>query len=99
MRGRLLDRTTHPLVTGPDTVLAAFLTVGATPSHTQGNVRVTAKIVPEHTILTARRGKDNRGLWRIGRQDIEYYVSEAYRRTAERIAAGELMDDGEQDAE
>lgn len=29
-----------------------------------------------------------RGLWRIGRRDIEDYVSEAYRRTAERIAAG-----------
>jgi hypothetical protein len=62
-------------------------------------VRVTAKIVPEHTILTARRGKDNRGMWRIGRQDVEYYVSEAYRRTAERVAAGELMDEEEPDAE
>jgi hypothetical protein len=55
--------------------------------------------VPEHTILTARRGKDNRGMWRIGRQDVEYYVSEAYRRTAERVAAGELMDEEEPDAE
>lgn len=40
-----------------------------------------------------------RGLWRIGRQDIEDYVSEAYRRTAERIAAGEIEDDGDQDSE
>lgn len=31
-----------------------------------------------------------RGMWRIGRQDVEDYVAEAYRRTAERIAAGEL---------
>jgi excisionase family DNA binding protein len=36
-----------------------------------------------------------RGVWRIGRQDIEDYIAEAYRRTAERIAAGELKDEGE----
>lgn len=35
-----------------------------------------------------------RGMWRIGRQDVEDYISEAYRRTAEWIAAGDL-DDGE----
>ncbi|MFD0047022.1 helix-turn-helix domain-containing protein [Pseudarthrobacter scleromae] len=33
-----------------------------------------------------------RGMWRIGRQDLEDYIAEAYRRTAERIAAGELED-------
>lgn len=31
-----------------------------------------------------------RGLWRIGRQDVEDYIEQAYRRTAERIAVGEL---------
>jgi excisionase family DNA binding protein len=36
-----------------------------------------------------------RGLWRIGANDIEDYIDEAYRRTAERIAAGELKDEGE----
>ncbi|WP_285320692.1 helix-turn-helix domain-containing protein [Pseudarthrobacter sp. lyk4-40-TYG-27] len=35
-----------------------------------------------------------RGLWRIGRQDVEDYIAAAYRRTAERIAAGELVDAG-----
>jgi excisionase family DNA binding protein len=40
-----------------------------------------------------------RGLWRIGLQDLEDYIAEAYRRTAERIAAGELTDDGESDSE
>jgi excisionase family DNA binding protein len=35
-----------------------------------------------------------RGMWRIGRQDVEEYIAEAYRRTAERISAGEL-DEGE----
>ncbi|WP_395405969.1 excisionase family DNA-binding protein (plasmid) [Arthrobacter sp. UC242_113] len=34
-----------------------------------------------------------RGLWRIGIQDLEDYIAHAYRRTAERIAAGELTDD------
>jgi prophage regulatory protein len=38
-------------------------------------------------------------MWRIGRQDVEDYVSEAYRRTAAHIASGELMDEGEPDAE
>lgn len=36
-----------------------------------------------------------RGMWRIGRQDVEDYIAEAYRRTAERIATGEIGDDGE----
>jgi len=31
-----------------------------------------------------------RGLWRIGRHDVEDYIDQAYRRTAERIAAGDL---------
>lgn len=35
-----------------------------------------------------------RGMWRIGRQDVEDYIAAAYRRTAERIAAGELEDAG-----
>lgn len=34
-----------------------------------------------------------RGLWRIGRQDVEDYINQAYQRTAARIAAGELQDD------
>ncbi|MEW1986768.1 helix-turn-helix domain-containing protein [Pseudarthrobacter oxydans] len=33
-----------------------------------------------------------RGVWRVGRQDFEDYIADAYRRTAERIAAGELAD-------
>lgn len=36
-----------------------------------------------------------RGMWRIGRQDVDDFIAEAYRRTAERIAAGELEDGGE----
>lgn len=40
-----------------------------------------------------------RGMWRIGRQDVDDYISEAYRRTAERVAAGELVDGGPEDEE
>lgn len=36
-----------------------------------------------------------RGMWRIGRQDVEDYIDQAYRRTAERIAAGDLEDGAE----
>ncbi|MBE4720126.1 helix-turn-helix domain-containing protein [Pseudarthrobacter sp. AB1] len=40
-----------------------------------------------------------RGLWRTARQDLEDYVAEAYQRTAESIASGEIIDDGEPDVE
>lgn len=33
------------------------------------------------------------GHWRVGSQDLEDYIADAYRRTAERIAAGELADE------
>lgn len=36
-----------------------------------------------------------RGLWRIGRQYVEDYIQQAYRRTAERIASGDISEDGE----
>ncbi|MEQ4519299.1 helix-turn-helix domain-containing protein [Pseudarthrobacter sp. B907] len=31
-----------------------------------------------------------RGVWRIGVNDVEDYIAEAYRKTGERIAAGDL---------
>ncbi|MDR6688964.1 excisionase family DNA binding protein [Arthrobacter sp. 1088] len=33
-----------------------------------------------------------RNVWRIGASDVEDYIAEAYKRTAERIAAGDLPD-------
>jgi excisionase family DNA binding protein len=36
-----------------------------------------------------------RGLWRIGASDIDDFIAEAYRRTAERIAADDLDDGAE----
>ena len=39
--------------------------------------------------------QDNRGLWRIGLQDLEDYIAEAYRRPAAHIASGEPLDDAE----
>ncbi|MFJ5696563.1 helix-turn-helix domain-containing protein [Arthrobacter sp. NPDC093139] len=35
-----------------------------------------------------------RGVWRIGATDLEDFITDAYRRTAERIATGELKDGG-----
>ncbi|MDQ0619207.1 helix-turn-helix domain-containing protein [Arthrobacter globiformis] len=40
-----------------------------------------------------------RGVWRIGANDLEDYIAEAYRRIAERVAAGDLQDDGESEAQ
>jgi excisionase family DNA binding protein len=33
-----------------------------------------------------------RGAWRVGVNDVEDFIAEAYRKTAERVAAGELND-------
>jgi hypothetical protein len=34
-------------------------------------------------------------VWRIGANDFDNYIAEAYRRTDERIAAGELKHEGD----
>lgn len=33
-----------------------------------------------------------RGLWRIGRIDLEDYIAQAYRKTADKIASGDIAD-------
>lgn len=33
-----------------------------------------------------------RGMWRIGRKDLEDYIEQAYKQTADRIAAGDMTD-------
>lgn len=40
-----------------------------------------------------------RGMWRIGRRDVEDYINQAYRRAAERIAAGEFEDEAGTEAQ
>lgn len=40
-----------------------------------------------------------RGMWRIGVDDLEDYIAGAYRRTQERIASGEIVDDAEPDTD
>ncbi|MDR6417581.1 helix-turn-helix domain-containing protein [Pseudarthrobacter sulfonivorans] len=34
-----------------------------------------------------------RGIWRVAATDVEDYITQAYKITAERIAAGEIPDD------
>lgn len=34
-----------------------------------------------------------RGMWRIGVKDLEDYLEQAYQRTADRIKAGDIMDE------
>lgn len=34
-----------------------------------------------------------RGVWRIGAADVKDYITEAYEKTARKIAAGELVDE------
>jgi excisionase family DNA binding protein len=34
-----------------------------------------------------------RGIWRVATTDLEDYISQAYRTTADKIAAGELAED------
>lgn len=33
-----------------------------------------------------------RGVWRIGTADVEDYITQAYRRTAEKVESGEIAD-------
>ncbi|MDQ0849356.1 hypothetical protein QFZ65_001294 [Arthrobacter sp. B3I9] len=40
-----------------------------------------------------------RAVWRLGLHDLECYIAAAYRRTAERVAADEIVDDGEPNLE
>lgn len=37
-----------------------------------------------------------RGVWRIGVNDVEDFIAEAYRKTEERIAAGDLGDSAQE---
>lgn len=54
---------------------------------------------PNKRFLQCKSRQDKRGIWRIGASDIEDFIAEAYRRTADRIAAGELKDEGESEPE
>jgi excisionase family DNA binding protein len=40
-----------------------------------------------------------RGMWRIGVNDLEGYIAGAYRRTEERIASGDIVDDADADVD
>lgn len=46
--------------------------------------------MPKQTIPTAESRQDNRGVWRIGRGDVEEYLEQAYQRTAEKTASGDF---------
>lgn len=45
--------------------------------------------IDSHNGQSLRPGssQDNRGVWRIGMNDVEDFIAEAYKRTAERIAS------------
>lgn len=56
--------------------------------------RTVASTAVSHTVLRCLTSPSSdapgRGLRRIGPQDVEDYVTEAYRRTAELVASGEV---------
>lgn len=74
-----------------DTPKRRFLTI----SQVAEELNVNAPTVRALLTGSALRGIQvgGRGLWRIGVQDREDYIEQAYRLTAERIAAGEVADD------
>lgn len=45
---------------------------------------------PKCTIPTPGSKQHNRGVWRIGANDLEHCIAEGYRRTSEHVAAGEF---------
>ncbi|ALV43222.1 excisionase [Pseudarthrobacter sulfonivorans] len=70
-----------------------FLTISQTAEELNVNQNQIRALLSSGELRGIQVG--GRGLWRIGANDIEDFIAETYRRTAERIAAGELKGDGE----
>ncbi|QOD05666.1 helix-turn-helix domain-containing protein [Pseudarthrobacter sp. BIM B-2242] len=69
-----------------------FLTIAQTAEELNVNQNQIRALIRTGELRGIQVG--GRGVWRIGANDIEDYIAEAYRLTAERIAAGDLRDQG-----
>jgi len=67
-----------------------YLTVGQAALHLNVGQPLVRALLKSGELRGFQIG--GRNTWRIGLDDIDNYVEEAYRRTAERIAAGEIDD-------
>ncbi|MEN2743350.1 helix-turn-helix domain-containing protein [Sinomonas halotolerans] len=60
------------------------------------DVQAELQVSPSQALALVRRGElraiqvGGRGQWRIERSELEAYIQDAYRRTAEAIATGQL---------
>ena len=70
-----------------------FLTIGQAAGELNVKESLIRGLIKTGELRALQVG--GRGLWRVGRQDVEDYIADAYRRTAERIAAGEFEDGAE----
>ncbi|MET4143752.1 helix-turn-helix domain-containing protein [Arthrobacter sp. UYCo732] len=67
-----------------------FLTVEQTADELNVGVPLIRAIIKSGDLRGIQVG--SRGVWRIGRDDIETYIAQAYERTAEKIARGEFSE-------
>ena len=74
-----------------------FLTVGQAAEELNVKSSLIRGLISSGELRAIQVG--GRALWRIGLQDLEDYIGEAYRRTAAHIASGDLEDEGESDSE
>jgi excisionase family DNA binding protein len=68
-----------------------FLTIEQAAEELKCKARLIRGLIKNGELRAIQVGAAGR--WRIGLQDFEDYIAEAYRRTAERIATGELKDE------
>lgn len=73
-----------------------FLTIGQIAEELNVGVPTVRMLLKSGELRGMQIG--GRGLWRVAAVDLEDFIAGAYRTTAERIAAGELVDDIPSDA-
>lgn len=81
----------HKMVAMSEAPHPRFLTIAQTAEELNVKVTQIRLLLKAGELRGLQVG--GRGLWRIGRQDLEDYIAEAYWKTADRIAAGVIDED------
>lgn len=75
----------------PDEIRRRFLTVEQVAEELNVGLPLVRSLLKTGELRGIQIG--GRGLWRIASTDLENYISQAYRTTAERIESGEIPDE------
>ncbi|TLM87197.1 helix-turn-helix domain-containing protein [Pseudarthrobacter sp. NamE5] len=68
-----------------------FLTISQVSEELSVGVTTVRQLIKTGELRALQIG--GRGIWRVATRDVEDYIEQAYRVTAERIAAGEIPDE------